>query len=104
MFFRLFPKVYPMVPSRGADWLQMKVLCPAGSASVARAWSSAVDSLAGNRISQVLQGSFSPQVPHLAKYLDFFSLGLVLLLTGEAGVRGWMGRVGHGGGAGRGKA
>ncbi|XP_037014304.2 cationic amino acid transporter 3-like [Artibeus jamaicensis] len=53
-----------------------------GSASVARAWSSAVDSLAGNRISQVLQGSFSPQVPHLAKYLDFFSLGLVLLLTG----------------------
>ncbi|XP_045703211.1 cationic amino acid transporter 3-like [Phyllostomus hastatus] len=53
-----------------------------GSASVARAWSSAVDSLTGNRISQVLQGSFSPQVPHLAKYLDFFSLGLVLLLTG----------------------
>ncbi|XP_036901505.1 cationic amino acid transporter 3-like [Sturnira hondurensis] len=53
-----------------------------GSASVARAWSSAVDSLTGNRISQVLQGTFSPQVPHLAKYLDFFSLGLVLLLTG----------------------
>ncbi|XP_054443245.1 cationic amino acid transporter 3-like [Pteronotus mesoamericanus] len=53
-----------------------------GSASVARAWSSAVDSLAGNRISQALQGSFSPQVPHLANYLDFFSLGLVLLLTG----------------------
>ncbi|XP_066228682.1 cationic amino acid transporter 3-like [Saccopteryx leptura] len=53
-----------------------------GSASVARAWSSAVDSLTGNRISQVLQGSVSLHVPHLAKYLDFLSLGLVLLLTG----------------------
>ncbi|KAM8791823.1 cationic amino acid transporter 3-like [Rhynchonycteris naso] len=53
-----------------------------GSASVARAWSSAVDNLTGNRISQVLQGSLSLHVPHLAKYLDFLSLGLVLLLTG----------------------
>ncbi|XP_011383972.1 cationic amino acid transporter 3-like [Pteropus vampyrus] len=53
-----------------------------GSASVARAWSSAIDSLTGNHISRVLQGSFSLHVPHLAKYTDFISLGLVLLLTG----------------------
>ncbi|KAM7060169.1 cationic amino acid transporter 3-like [Molossus nigricans] len=53
-----------------------------GSASVARAWSSSVDSLAGNRISQVLRESVPLRVPHLASYLDFFSLGLVLLLTG----------------------
>nr|KAF6410531.1 hypothetical protein HJG63_009059 [Rousettus aegyptiacus] len=53
-----------------------------GSASVARAWSSTIDSLTGNHISRVLQGSFSLHVPHLAKYTDFISLGLVLLLTG----------------------
>ncbi|XP_032985178.1 cationic amino acid transporter 3-like [Rhinolophus ferrumequinum] len=53
-----------------------------GSASVARAWSSAIDSVTGNHISRVLQGSFSLHVPHLAQYPDFFSLGLVLLLTG----------------------
>ncbi|XP_016072690.1 PREDICTED: cationic amino acid transporter 3-like [Miniopterus natalensis] len=53
-----------------------------GSASVARAWSSAVDSLTGNRVSQALRGSVPLHAPHLASYLDFFSLGLVLLLTG----------------------
>ena len=54
-----------------------------GSASVARAWSSAFDSLIGNYISQVLRGTFSLHVPYfLAKYPDFFALGLVLLLTG----------------------
>lgn len=62
---------------------------------MARAWSSTIDSLTGNHISQVLQGSFSLHVPHLAKYTDFISLGLVLLLTGEAGVRDTIGRVGH---------
>uniref|UniRef100_A0A8D0Q300 Cationic amino acid transporter C-terminal domain-containing protein n=1 Tax=Sus scrofa TaxID=9823 RepID=A0A8D0Q300_PIG len=52
-------------------------------ASVARAWSSAFDSLIGNHISQVFKETFSPHVPHfLAKYPDFFALGLVLLLTG----------------------
>ena len=30
---------------------------------------------------------------YLAKYPDFFALGLVLLLTGESGVRVRMGRV-----------
>ncbi|XP_030888452.1 cationic amino acid transporter 3 isoform X2 [Leptonychotes weddellii] len=55
----------------------------AGTASVARAWSSAFDNLIGNRISQTLQGSISLHVPHvLAEYPDFFALGLVLLLTG----------------------
>uniref|UniRef100_A0A8D1GLC7 Cationic amino acid transporter C-terminal domain-containing protein n=1 Tax=Sus scrofa TaxID=9823 RepID=A0A8D1GLC7_PIG len=54
-----------------------------GTASVARAWSSAFDSLIGNHISQVFKETFSPHVPHfLAKYPDFFALGLVLLLTG----------------------
>lgn len=54
-----------------------------GTASVARAWSSAFDNLIGNHISQILQGSVSLRVPHiLAEYPDFFALCLVLLLTG----------------------
>ncbi|XP_005859186.2 PREDICTED: cationic amino acid transporter 3 [Myotis brandtii] len=54
-----------------------------GTASVARAWSSAFDNLIGNHISQALQGSISLHVPHvLAEYPDFFALGRVLLLTG----------------------
>ncbi|XP_048653162.1 cationic amino acid transporter 3 isoform X2 [Marmota marmota marmota] len=54
-----------------------------GTASVARAWSSAFDNLIGNHISQTLKGSISLHVPHfLAEYPDFFALGLVLLLTG----------------------
>ncbi|KAI5221900.1 Cationic Amino Acid Transporter 3 [Manis pentadactyla] len=54
-----------------------------GAASVARAWSSAFDSLLGNRISGSLPEGFSLHVPHvLAKYPDFFALGLVLLLSG----------------------
>ena len=72
---------------------------------MARAWSSAFDSLIGNYISQVLRGTFSLHVPYfLAKYPDFFALGLVLLLTGETGFSDSMGRVGCGGGAGVGKA
>ncbi|EPY85121.1 cationic amino acid transporter 3-like protein [Camelus ferus] len=52
-------------------------------ASVARAWSSAFDSLTGNHISQGLQGTFSRHVPYfLAKYPDVFAFALVLLLTG----------------------
>ncbi|XP_040323660.1 cationic amino acid transporter 3 isoform X1 [Herpailurus yagouaroundi] len=54
-----------------------------GTASVARAWSSAFDNLIGNHISRTLQGSISLRVPYvLAEYPDFFALGLVLLLTG----------------------
>ncbi|KAL6031502.1 hypothetical protein STEG23_027941 [Scotinomys teguina] len=54
-----------------------------GAASVARAWSAAFDGLIGNRISQALQNAIPMQVPSfLAKYPDFFALGLVLLLTG----------------------
>ncbi|KAI4554471.1 hypothetical protein MJG53_019770 [Ovis ammon polii x Ovis aries] len=54
-----------------------------GTASVARAWSSAFDNLIGNHISQTLQGSISLHVPRvLAEYPDFFAMGLVLLLTG----------------------
>uniref|UniRef100_A0A7N9DEJ4 Solute carrier family 7 member 3 n=1 Tax=Macaca fascicularis TaxID=9541 RepID=A0A7N9DEJ4_MACFA len=54
-----------------------------GTASVARAWSSAFDNLIGNHISKTLQGSIALHVPHvLAEYPDFFALGLVLLLTG----------------------
>lgn len=52
---------------------------------MARAWSSAFDNLIGNHISQTLQGSISLHVPRvLAEYPDFFAMGLVLLLTGEA--------------------
>nr|XP_035921279.1 LOW QUALITY PROTEIN: cationic amino acid transporter 3-like [Halichoerus grypus] len=54
-----------------------------GAASVARAWSSAFDDLIGNQVSRLLEGAFSLRVPHvLATHLDFFALGLVLLLTG----------------------
>ncbi|XP_010832113.1 PREDICTED: cationic amino acid transporter 3-like, partial [Bison bison bison] len=54
-----------------------------GTGSVARAWSIAFDSLIGNHIFQALEGTFSPYMPYyLAKYPDFVSLSLVLLLTG----------------------
>uniref|UniRef100_G1SZJ1 Solute carrier family 7 member 3 n=1 Tax=Oryctolagus cuniculus TaxID=9986 RepID=G1SZJ1_RABIT len=54
-----------------------------GTASVARAWSSAFDNLIGNHISETLKGTISLHVPHvLAEYPDFFAMGLVLLLTG----------------------
>ncbi|XP_032111768.1 cationic amino acid transporter 3 [Sapajus apella] len=54
-----------------------------GTASVARAWSSAFDNLIGNHISTALQGSVALHVPQvLAEYPDFFALGLVFLLTG----------------------
>lgn len=56
----------------------------AAIASMARAWSYIFDNLIGNHISQVLQETFSLQVPYfLARYPDFFALGLVLLLIGE---------------------
>ena len=71
---------------------------PLGTASVARAWSSAFDDLIGNQVSRLLKGGFSLQVPHvLATHVDFLALGLVLLLTGEAGVL-WVGRTGCRGG------
>ncbi|XP_003943129.1 cationic amino acid transporter 3 [Saimiri boliviensis] len=54
-----------------------------GTASVARAWSSAFDNLIGNHISTALQRSVALHVPQvLAEYPDFFALGLVFLLTG----------------------
>ncbi|XP_069405526.1 cationic amino acid transporter 3-like isoform X1 [Ovis canadensis] len=53
------------------------------TSSVARAWSYVFDNLIGNHISQMLQETFSLQMPYfLARYPDFFALGLVLLLTG----------------------
>ncbi|CAO2623409.1 Cationic amino acid transporter 3, partial [Lemmus lemmus] len=54
-----------------------------GTASVARAWSSAFDNLIGNHISETLKGAISLHVPRvLAEYPDFFAMALVLLLTG----------------------
>nr|XP_048273764.1 cationic amino acid transporter 3-like [Myodes glareolus] len=54
-----------------------------GTASVARAWSSAFDNLIGNHISETLKGTISLHVPHvLAEYPDFFAMAPVLLLTG----------------------
>lgn len=72
---------------------------PAGTASVSRAWSSALDSLIGDHISQALQRTFPLHLPHfLAKYPDFFALGLVLLFTGKIGITDRMGRMECGGG------
>ena len=61
-----------------------------------------MDSLSGNHISQALQRVFSQYVPaYLTTYPDFWALALVLLLMGETGVRGRMGRAECGmGGAG----
>ncbi|XP_010832102.1 PREDICTED: cationic amino acid transporter 3-like isoform X3 [Bison bison bison] len=54
-----------------------------GTACIARAWSYTFDSLTGNHISRGLEGTFSLYMPYyLAKYPDFFALGLVLLLMG----------------------
>ncbi|XP_055421740.1 cationic amino acid transporter 3 isoform X4 [Bubalus kerabau] len=72
-----------MAETRLARCLSTLDLVALGTASVARAWSSAFDNLIGNHISQTLQGSISLHVPHvLAEYPDFFAMGLVLLLTG----------------------
>ncbi|KAG5201149.1 hypothetical protein JEQ12_005683 [Ovis aries] len=54
-----------------------------GTACIARGWSSALDSLTGNYISQGLQETLSLHVPYfLPTYADFVALALVLLLTG----------------------
>uniref|UniRef100_A0A8D0G6K3 Solute carrier family 7 member 3 n=1 Tax=Sphenodon punctatus TaxID=8508 RepID=A0A8D0G6K3_SPHPU len=54
-----------------------------GTASVARAWSSALDNIVGNHISTFFRNNTSLYVPGvLADYPDFFALFLVLLLTG----------------------
>lgn len=75
-------------------WITINTTTLPGTASVARAWSSAFDNLIGNHISETLKGTISLHVPHvLAEYPDFFALALVLLLTGEArgGVERWEG-------------
>ncbi|XP_012883088.1 PREDICTED: cationic amino acid transporter 3-like [Dipodomys ordii] len=54
-----------------------------GAAGVARAWSAAFDGLTGNHISDALVSKFPMSAPGiLAKYPDFFALGLVVVLTG----------------------
>ncbi|XP_015264461.1 PREDICTED: cationic amino acid transporter 3 [Gekko japonicus] len=54
-----------------------------GTASVARAWSSAFDNLIGNHISTFFRNSTALHLENvLAEYPDFFALFLVLLLTG----------------------
>uniref|UniRef100_A0A8D1KH08 Cationic amino acid transporter C-terminal domain-containing protein n=1 Tax=Sus scrofa TaxID=9823 RepID=A0A8D1KH08_PIG len=53
------------------------------TACVTRVWSYAFDSLIGNHISQVLEGTFSEHMPSfLATYPDFVALALVLLIAG----------------------
>uniref|UniRef100_A0A8C5Q3K3 Solute carrier family 7 member 3 n=2 Tax=Leptobrachium leishanense TaxID=445787 RepID=A0A8C5Q3K3_9ANUR len=53
-----------------------------GTASVARAWSSAFDDIIGNHISNFFKERISIKVEHVfADYPDFFALILVLLLT-----------------------
>ncbi|XP_042334933.1 cationic amino acid transporter 3 [Sceloporus undulatus] len=54
-----------------------------GTASVARAWSSTFDHIIGGHISRFFQNHTSLHLENvLAEYPDFFSLFLVLLLTG----------------------
>ena len=63
---------------------QYKMLHIPGTASVARAWSSYVDSIVGNKISEVFKanvhmgsgGTFSD-------YPDFFAFSITLVLTGR---------------------
>ncbi|XP_020950574.1 cationic amino acid transporter 3-like isoform X2 [Sus scrofa] len=53
------------------------------TACVTRAWSYTFDSLIGNHISQVLEGTFSEHVPSfLSPYPDIVALVLVLVMTG----------------------
>uniref|UniRef100_A0A8D0WBE5 Cationic amino acid transporter 3 n=1 Tax=Sus scrofa TaxID=9823 RepID=A0A8D0WBE5_PIG len=53
------------------------------TAYLTRAWSYTFDSLIGNHISQVLEGTFSEHMPSfLATYPDFVALVLVLLIAG----------------------
>ncbi|XP_043427880.1 cationic amino acid transporter 3-like [Prionailurus bengalensis] len=60
----------------------------AGTASVARAWTTAFDYLIGNQISQTLHESILLNVQQvLAEYPNFFAMGLVLLLTGVLALR-----------------
>ena len=95
----------PMTWQEFSSRLLMNVSSSAGTACVSRAWSAAFDSLIGNHISQAFQGTFSPYMPYsLARHPDFFALLLVLLLTGETGLRDRTGRVGCGGGVGVKKA
>ncbi|XP_020949062.1 cationic amino acid transporter 3-like isoform X6 [Sus scrofa] len=55
----------------------------AATAYLTRAWSYTFDSLIGNHISQVLEGTFSEHMPSfLAPYPDFVALALVLLMAG----------------------
>ncbi|XP_060996190.1 cationic amino acid transporter 3-like isoform X2 [Dama dama] len=76
-----YAELVAWVPRSGSAYLYSYVTM--GTASEARAWSLAFDSLIGNHISQAFQGTFSPYMPYfLAWYPDFFALGLVLLLTG----------------------
>ncbi|XP_058599432.1 cationic amino acid transporter 3-like [Neofelis nebulosa] len=57
--------------------------CVGGIASVVRAWILAFASLIGIQIFQKLHESIAPYVPQVfSEYLDFFVVGLVLLLIG----------------------
>jgi len=55
----------------------------AGTASVARAWSSYFDSLIHNSIENFFKEHIHMDVPGLAPYPDFFALGITLLLTSK---------------------
>lgn len=56
----------------------------AGTASVARAWSSTFDNLVEQKISSFFSSAMKINVPALAEYPDLFALILVMLLTGKA--------------------
>lgn len=55
----------------------------AGTASVARAWSSYFDSLIDNKIQHYFKDHVPMHLSGLAPFPDFFALGITLLLTGK---------------------
>ena len=57
------------------------MLCPAGTASVTRGVTTYVDNLLGHKIAHFFNDTVPLHVPTLAPYPDFFSFGLIAVMT-----------------------